>query len=337
MSRCKHKIALIGCGAVAAHHAVSVQNLENAELIGVYDRSQERAKSFAAEHGIAAYASIEALLASDAEVVGICTPSGLHAPLAIQCLHAGKHVLVEKPIALTVDDCEAILRAERESGKICAPVSQMRYYDDIQRAKQILDSGVLGKPVLCDLYMKYYRKPEYYHNSWHGTLAMDGGGALMNQGIHGVDMLHFLFGPITTVSGIIRTQVHAIEAEDTAVSTVSFANGAIGVIEGTTSVKNGYPRRLEIHCEKGNMILQENRIFSIDLPGIEIEPPVQSVNSAADPMNIPYEGHRRQYANLLAAIDGTEPLFYTAAEAAETVKTILAIYQSSREERVVRL
>ena len=150
-------------------------------------------------------------------------------------------------------------------------------------------------------------------------------------------MLHYLMGPIESVSGLIRTQVHAIEAEDTAVSTVAFANGAIGVIEGTTSVKNGYPRRLEIHCEKGNMILEENRIVAVDLPDVVLEASTGGVNSAEDPMHIPFEGHRRQYANLLGAIDGTEPLYYTARQATAAVKTVLAIYQSSHEQHPVRL
>ena len=331
----KFKIALIGCGAVAKMHYTAASQLGNAEVIGVYDTNQAFAQSFADERGLCVYATMEELLASEADVVGICTPSGLHAPLTIQCLRAGKHVVVEKPIALTEEDCKAILEVERETDRLCAPISQLRYYDDIRRAKEIMDQGLLGKPILCDLYMKYYRKPSYYANSWRGTKAMDGGGALMNQGIHGIDTMRYLIGNPKQIHATVRTQVHDIEVEDTAVASVQFANGAIGVIEGTTSVLSGYPRKIEIHCEKGNMIIEENTIVALDLPGFEKAEHGHQVDSASDPMRIPSEGHRRQYANILAAIEGKEPLYYTARDAVESVRTVLAIYRSSEEERFV--
>jgi len=331
----KFKIAFIGCGAVTKTHYLAASQLENAEVIGVYDKNASRAEDFAKEYGIGVFASMDELLASDADIVGICTPSGLHAPLSIQCLRAGKHVVVEKPLALTEDDCRAILAAEKKSGKICAPISQLRYFDDMKKAKEILDSGKLGRPILCDLYMKYYRKPEYYAGSWRGTLAMDGGGALMNQGIHGIDMMRFLVGEPKTIRGTVRTLVHNIEVEDTAVATVEFENGALGVIEGTTSVNPGYPRKIEIHCEKGSMIIHENRIVAIDSREIDHEPTALDYDSSSDPMNFPYEGHRRQYANLLAALEGKEKLFYNTEDAMRSVQTVLAIYRSSREDRAV--
>lgn len=338
MSDQKHKIALIGCGAAAKLHLEVVENLENAEMIGVYDNHYERAQAFAQPSGIAAFASMEELLASDAEIISICTPSGLHADLAIRCMESGKHVVVEKPIALTEEDCDRILTVEKATGKFCAPIAQLRYYDDIRRAKEILDSGVLGKPVLCDLYMKYHRSEKYYAESnWRGTFKMDGGGALMNQGIHGIDALHFLMGDIEELNGTVRTQVHNIEVEDTAIATVRFANGAIGVIEGTTSMSHGYPRKMEIHCEKGNMILEENRIVALDLPEFETAESQHQYDSSSNPMDISHEGHRRQYLNLLDAIDGRAPLFYTAEQATHAVKTILAIYRSSNEKRNVKL
>lgn len=337
MSDAMIKVAIIGCGAIASVHYDVAHAHEAFCVIGVYDASVERAEAFAKERNLAVYPTLEALLASEASLVAICTPSGLHAPLAIQCMRAGKHVVVEKPIALTEEDCDALLAVERETGCICAPISQLRYYDDIRRAKEILESGVLGKPVLCDLYMKYYREKAYYQNSWRGTVAMDGGGALMNQGIHGIDALRYLMGDVASVNAKVRTLVHDIEVEDTAVATVEFANGAVGVIEGTTSVRPGFPRRFEIHCENGSMIIEENRIIHLDLPSFSLKEQEHSYNSSSNPMNISHEGHHRQYVNLLEAIEGKAPLYYTAEEAAKSVKTVLAIYRSSRERVDVNL
>ena len=338
MCNLKHKVAIIGCGAIAKVHFDVVEALEHAEVTGVYDNIPERANAFAEEHGIAVFDTVDALLASDAEIVAVCTPSGLHADLAVACMKAGKHVVLEKPIALTEADCDRILESEKATGKICAPISQLRYYDDIRRAKEVLDAGLLGKPVLCDLYMKYHRSREYYaSSSWRGTFAMDGGGALMNQGIHGIDVLHFLMGGITEVNGTVRTQVHDIEVEDTAVATVRFANGAIGVIEGTTSMHKGYPRKLEIHCEKGSMQIEENRIVAVELSDFELTEGDGKYDSSANPMNFSHMGHRRQYENFLAALEGKEPLFYSAADASQAVKTILAIYRSSKENSNVKL
>ena len=160
MSDKVHSFALIGCGAIAKVHIEVIETLENAKAIGVYDKNAEYAERFAKEHGIKVFATMEELLASDVETIAICTPSGLHAPLAIQCMQAGKHVVLEKPIALTAEDCDRLLDVERATGKICAPISQLRFYEDIRRAKKILDEGLLGKPILCDLYMKYHRSRE---------------------------------------------------------------------------------------------------------------------------------------------------------------------------------
>ena len=336
ISKQSNKIALIGCGGIALTHCSVIKQLENASIIGVYDQNTDRAKAFAKEHGIkTVYESMDALLASEASIVSICTPSGLHAPLSIKCMRAGKHVVVEKPIALSEEDCELLLQAEKETGKKCAPISQLRFADGIRQAKKIIESGALGKPVLCDLYMKYYRNEQYYANSWRGTVAMDGGGALMNQGIHGIDILHFLMGDIAQINGTVRTLVHSIEVEDTAVATAVFQNGALGVIEGTTSVRPGYPRRMELHFEKGSMIIEEDHIISCDLPDFSQKERSEKFSSHNNPMSISYEFHRRQYIDILSAIEHNTPLFYTAEDAAHSVRTILGIYRSSNTQAPV--
>ena len=337
MCKQKNKIALIGCGGIAAFHVEALRALGDVEIIGVYDANTERARVFAREKKISVLESKEALLASDADAVAICTPSGLHVPLAVACMEAGKHAVVEKPVAITEEGCRAVLEAEKRTGRLCAPISQLRYAADVRRAKAIVESGELGKVVLCDLYMKYYRDASYYAGSWRGTKEMDGGGALMNQGIHGIDVMRYIVGDIAEVSGRVRTMVHDIEVEDTAVATVTFQNGAVGVIEGTTSVRPGYPRRMEIHLEKGSILLEENSIVAIDTPTGSEKAAEKPMNAASDPLNISSTGHRAQYENIFAAFRGKEPLFYTAEDAVRSVQTILAIYRSSEQNKAQRL
>jgi UDP-N-acetyl-2-amino-2-deoxyglucuronate dehydrogenase len=208
----------------------------------------------------------EKLINSSAvDVVNICTPSGLHAKLAVRALNAGKNVMVEKPLGLNVKECDEVIQAAKQNKKICAVISQLRYSKSTGLVKKAIDEGGIGRPVEAGVYMKYYRAPEYYSSSkWRGTWQMDGGGALMNQGIHGVDLLLHFMGRVKSVQAITKTLMHKIEVEDTAIAIVEFENGAVGVIEGTTSVHPGYPRRFEICGTHGSIIMEEDRIIKWD-------------------------------------------------------------------------
>ena len=334
----KIKIALIGCGVISEFHAKAISDLDDAVLVGVYDKLLDRSQSFAEKHGIVAYKEYNDLLNADVDLVAICTPSGLHVDFAVSLLEHGKNVLIEKPVAITMEGCKKLEDAAKSNHKICAGVSQFHYTEGILKAKEILDSGVLGKIFLCNLDMKYYRSKEYYGNSWRGTFAMDGGGALMNQGIHGIDLIRFLNGGIEYVNAKVGTFVHNIEVEDTAVARVKYKNGAIGTIIGTTSVNPGQPRRMEFYGENGSMILEEAVIISVNIPS---RPDLSFVNnqnltnSASDPTNIPSEYHTLQYKDVIKAIRGEKELFYPLCEAIDSVKTILAIYESSKEDKDV--
>lgn len=335
MSKRKIKAAVVGCGMIADFHVAALRAIDGVEICGVYDTNEDKRLAFGKKYGLNTFSSEEAIWRSDCDLAAICTPSGTHAPLALAALGAGKNVAVEKPLALNYADCLKIEKAA--VGKICAPVSQLRFSDPVLAVKRAIDEGRLGKITLINLSMKYFRDESYYAGSWRGTFAMDGGGALMNQGIHGVDLMRFFGGKAKGVQGLVRTLVHDIEVEDTAVASVLFESGALGTIDAATSVRPGYPRRLEICGEKGSIVMEEDRIVKADAEGLSIRTNETSVAAHSDPSAISAEGHRRQYENIISALRGEAELFYTAADAAETVRLITSVYDSSREGRLIGL
>lgn len=326
--------AVVGSGAVAQFHLRSIEEIPDAELIGIYSAHIPSAEKYASDYGVRCFYSMEELLACDeVDVVNICTPSGTHAELAVQVLEAGRHVVVEKPLALTPDDCKRVVDAAKANDRLCAVISQLRFSPEILRVKQAIDDGWLGKICVCDVTMKYYRDRSYYDSSdWRGTWAMDGGGALMNQGIHGIDLLRFLMGDVRSVSGICKTICHKIEVEDTAAALLEYENGAIGLITGTTSVYPGYSRILNINGTEGSISLEEGKIVRWDVPAhpIELKNDSKVISGASDPTAIDYMGHRRQIENMIAALRKSDSLRIDAEEGKRTVELICAIYESSK-------
>ncbi len=269
--------AVIGCGMISKFHISAISRIEEAYLVGVYDASRERAEGTAAEHGVRAYGSLEEIWEDKAvDAVCICTPSGLHGAAACEALAHDRHVLVEKPMALTLEDCDKMLRLAGERHVKLSVVSQLRFSPAVQQARRLLESGALGRLLNADLHMKYFRSQEYYDSGgWRGTWTMDGGGALMNQGIHGVDLLLYLAGPAASVYGRAATLARRIEVEDTLSAVAVFESGALGVIQADTAVYPGFPRRIELCGDKGSVILEEDRIvcavFEGELPeGISV-------------------------------------------------------------------
>ena len=335
----KVRFGIIGCGVISSFHARAIADIEEAELYGCVDAYAPSAERFAKEHGVKQYASLEEMLSDPAiDAVTICTPSGLHTQQAIAAMRAGKHVVCEKPMSLTLEQADELIRTANETGvKVCI-ISQFRFTPAVQAVKKAIEAGALGKIVSGSLQMKYFRSDEYYASgAWRGTWAMDGGGCLMNQGIHGVDLLQYLVGPVTRVSAFCKTQTRPIETEDSAAAALEFACGAVGTLEGSTTCFPGYPRRIEICGEKGSVVLEEDEIVRWDLP--EERPETQeSVSAAAsDPSAIRAEGHERQLANMVRAILGEEPLWVDAKEGKKPVEIILSIYRSSETGRPVEI
>lgn len=321
---------ILGCGMIANVHAAVIRELSCGQLRGVADKDFVVADQFARQHGTKAYADYEAMLSEpDVDVVCICTPSCFHVPNTLQALEGGKHVVLEKPMAFRTADADEIIRACERKGKQVTVISQLRFSEDVAKIKELLRENAFGRISLCSLSMKYYRSREYYaHSPWKGTRKFDGGGALMNQGIHGIDLLQYLMGPVKDVFGRTGTICHDIEVEDTAVAAIRFENGAMGVIEASTCAYPGFERRIEIHGDCGYVILSEDRIEKLMVRGEEI--PLSShskaIRTAGDPRTLDCELHRRQMEDFLSAIRGGKPPMMDAREGRKAIDLIERIY-----------
>ncbi len=337
------RFGILGCGMISSTHADSIGAIPDAELVGVFDMSVDRCRSFADTYGVKGYDSMDALLSDgDIDAICICTPSGFHADNALQVIKAGKHVLVEKPLALNTEDCDKIIEAAAKHGVKASVMSQLRFAETTQVLKSLVEDGALGRVVTADILMKYYRSPAYFaQSSWRGTWQHDGGGALMNQGIHGIDLLLHIMGRVKSVYGMARTLSHSIEVEDTASAVVEFENGALGLIQGTTSVSPGYPRVLTISGTKGTVGVTEDRftewcVADRDMPaGIQLGGDIRS--GARNPTDISSAGHQKQIEDFMDAILHDREPKVSLADGRRTIEMITAIYMSSQKNMAIKL
>jgi predicted dehydrogenase len=279
----------------------------------------------------------------DAVTVGI--PSGFHMQVAVDALNAGKHVLVEKPLEITLEKIDKIIAASKKNKKHVSCVFQSRYFENAKIIKEAVKSGKFGKLVLGDMYNKWYRADEYYKSAgWRATWAVDGGGALMNQGIHGIDMLLYYMGDVASVTGYAGTLVKKIEVEDTATAILKFKSGALGVIEGTTSLYPGFKRKIELHGSKGSIILEDyDTIAKWEFEGegdltekfkVNME---ESKGGAAVATSMGFLGHTMQIQEFTDALLAGKVPAVSAEEARKSVELILAIYKSSKEKKEIKL
>ena len=331
----KHPLtfAILGCGVAATIHADAINQLEGAALKGVFDPNISSRETFSQKYNITPYNTFDELLNDgEVDIVCVCTPSFLHAENAIDILNSGKHAVVEKPMAMSSDDADAIIKASHDNGKLVTVISQIRFSPDVERIKKLLSENAFGKISLCSLSMNYYRTPEYYSGSnWRGSLTLDGG-TLMNQGIHGIDLIEYILGPVKDVKGKTATLVHNIEAPDTAVAIVEFESGVLGVIESSTCAYPGFSRRLKIQGDKGYVVLKENNIEKLMLGGEKIIDRVNSeqiVKTAKDPTKILCGLHLLQLQNFVGAIKGDEPLLVDGIEGRKAIKMIEKIYSNT--------
>jgi predicted dehydrogenase len=341
----KLKFAIVGAGNIGQIHAQAIQAIPETELFGIYDNLATRAKDLAAKFFTQHIQSIDDLLNNPAiDVVAICTPSGFHAEIAVPAALHGKHILVEKPIEITLEKIDQIIAASQKAGVTLAGVFPSRFKIGSQLAFQAIQSGRLGKMLLVQGNIKWHRPDEYYRGSWRGTLAVDGGGALINQSIHTIDLFQWFGGPIKSIFGKIGTLRHQIEAEDTASALIEFENGAQGVIQGATSCWPGDLARIEIHGTNGTIILEEGRIIRWKLKDAAADEEAEMLrldteikSGSHDPMDIGFELHRRQIADLSEAILKKRTPYVTGTEARKSVEIILAIYQSAKTGKPVSL
>ena len=317
-----NKVCIIGCGLIADYHTEAIRQVDGLKVMGYYDTNIARAEEMAAKTGAKAFRSLEEVWASDADAVSICTPSGTHGPLAVAAMLAGKHAIVEKPLALTEVELNRILDVECTSGKVCAPVSQHRFSQGVLAAQRILGEKRLGRIIGVNTTIRYHRDPEYYSSSpWKGTVAMDGG-VLMNQGIHAIDILCMLNGWPEQVRGMCDTLHHHIEAEDTAAAVLRFPYGHFGTVIATTAAASGKPWRMEFWGTEGSLTLEEDVLTLVnDVP----QTAANQTGGFDRPDGIPVTEHVLQLRNISDALQNKAALSYTAEDAAKTVKLILEI------------
>ncbi len=333
---------IVGCGMIANFHAKAIGDTPGARLVACQSRRLETAEAFAAEHGAKAYPDLESMLADDeVDVVTICTPSGAHLVPAVAAAEARKHVIVEKPLEVTTDRCDAIIAACQKNGVTLSTIFPSRFHDSSILLKNAVDEQRFGTLTLGDAYVKWFRTQEYYDSGqWRGTWELDGGGALMNQAIHSVDLLLWLMGDVAEVSAIGATLAHQrIEVEDVITATLKFENGALGVIEATTAAFPGMLKKIEIHGSAGSVVIEEEDIkvwqFATEKPDDQaiIEKyasMTETGGGAADPSAIGHAAHAKQFADVVNAINNQTQLKINGAEGRRSVEVIMAIYEAAK-------
>jgi predicted dehydrogenase len=340
---------IIGLGLIADFHARAIADAAGAKLVAVCGRDPNKARTFAANYGQDVFSTNDLttfLDRSDLDAVCIATPSGAHLEPTLAAARAGKHIVIEKPIEITLARMDQLLEGVAATGVKLMPIFQARFGEGARTVKAAVAAGRLGRLTLASAYVKWQRTPAYYTDSWHGTFALDGGGALINQAIHAIDLLQWFAGLPSEVFSWNTRRVHTgIEVEDTAVATLRYPDGALGTIEATTAAYPGWARRIELCGENGSIVLEDDRIIRWDfrtaLAGDEAILAAKADDSmrsgAGSPGAMSHQGHLRQIENLVAAIRNGDSLMVDGPEARKAVALILALYRSAQSGQPVRL
>ena len=335
-------IGILGCGNVAAVHAEAIRHVPDLKLVAVCSRSAASARKLAERFQVPWHTDIKQFLAVPSlQAADICTPSGTHSALGCAAAKCGKHVLVEKPIDVSLAAADSLIEACERAGVRLGVSLQSRFLDAPRILKAAVDTGRFGTPVAASAYIKWYRTPDYYRSApWRGTISLDGGGALINQAIHTVDLLRWIMGPVEALNAFSARRVHSqIEGEDTMVTALRFRSGALGVIEAGTSIYPGFKRRLEISGTEGTAILDGDNItvWALRDGSPNPAPPSREIaDGSADPMAIDFEGHRRIMDDFAAAIrEGRKPLV-DGYEGRQSLELVLNAYESARTSGSLR-
>lgn len=352
----KLRTGVIGCGKISQAHAQAFSGLPESEFVAVYSRSAEKAADFAGRYGAKGYVDLDAML-KEVDAVAVCTPHPFHAGPTVKALEAGVHVLVEKPLASNLRDCDAMIAATASSGATLATVSQRRWYAPVLRLKQAIREQKIGKPILGMVTMLGWRDEPYYRSDpWRGSWSMEGGGVLVNQAPHQLDLLLWLMGPIDELYGCWGNLNHPyIEVEDTALAVIRFANGALGNIVVSNSQKPGLYGKVHVHGSSGASVGVQTDGGAMFIAGMTpvLEPPLNDLWTVPEEESLLEKWkeedtgffhtvdaatyyHRLQIEDFLQAIlAGRQPMV-TGEEGRKTVELFTAIYRSNRDRRPVR-
>ncbi|MGI9427467.1 MAG: Gfo/Idh/MocA family protein [Bythopirellula sp.] len=341
--------AIVGTGMISRFHARAIDDVRGAKLVACCDLAADRAKQFAKEVGCTPYSDLKKMLADPAvDVVTIGTPSGAHMEPAVAAAKAGKHVIVEKPLEVTLKRCDKIIDACKKARVKLGTIFPSRFHDSSVQMRKAIDQGRFGRLTLGDAYVKWFRTQEYYDSgAWRGTWKLDGGGALMNQAVHTVDLLSWLMGPIVEIQAQTATLAHKrIEVEDVAVASLKFKSGALGVIEATTAAYPGYLKRIELHGSEGTAVLEEEDLKTWDFAKKRasdkailkaMQKSKSTGGGAADPAAIGHHGHTMQFKDFVKAINTGGTPAVDGREGRKPVEIILAIYKSAQSGKTVKL
>ena len=327
-------IGLVGGGNITETHARAARAIPGVEIAAIHGTNAERVARLCREHGGTSYQDFDAFLKHrPMELVILGSPSGLHAAQGIAAARQGLHVLTEKPIEISTARADALIGAAKQSSVRLGVIFQDRMKPHIRQLKNWVEQGVLGKLLFVDARVKWYRPPEYYLNSrWRGTLALDGGGALINQGVHTVDLLLWLLGDVARVQARTARQLHKIEAEDTAVAMLEFASGALGILQATTAAYPGYPRRVEITGTEGTVILEHDRIIAANLrtaPAAFETAALDENQSASTAVVSDFRGHQAVIEDFLQAIRENRNPACDGIEGRRSLALIESIYRAA--------
>ncbi len=343
--------AIVGCGMIARFHARALADVPGTRVVALVGRDVGSAAKMKQELGLDCDVSADlaaVLRRKDVDVVIVTTPSGAHLEPAVTAARAGKHVVVEKPLEITLQRCDRIIDACDQNGVKLCTIFPSRFGDANQALKKAVTQGRFGRLALGETTCKWWRPQSYYdEGGWKGTRALDGGGALMNQAIHNVDLLLWMMGPVTHVSGLTATLAHErIEVEDTAVACLRFQSGALGVIQATTSVWPGLPKTIAVHGDRGSVVIEQDDLLRWEFNPAEPDDEATRARFAqksgasggsSNPAAISHVGHARQLADFVRSIETGRAPLVDGREGRRAVEVILGIYESNATGRLVEL
>ena len=337
----KYRIGILGGGNISKTHLRAAREIEKFEVAGVCGSNPERVKALADSAEVPAFTDESGFFSEcQMDIVAIGSPSGCHADQGISAASRGIHVIVEKPLDISVEQADRLIEACRQGGVKLGIFFQDRFSPGAQDLRALVDEKRIGRPLLATAHVKWYREPEYYSQSrWRGTWNLDGGGAVMNQGIHTIDLLVWLLGKPRQVFGYTRTLLHDIETEDTAVAVIEFESGALATYEATTSAFPGQPRKIHLTGSKGTATLVHDKLSSLSLLGEKQgdaeEKSPGSVENTSSPTVSDVSGHRRVMEDFIEAIEKNRPPMCDGPDARRSVQLVQAIYESSRTGKPV--
>jgi predicted dehydrogenase len=348
----KLRFGIVGCGVIGPVHAEAIASLPDAELISVVDIQPEQAQELADTFRVKPYTQLQHMLDNEPlDVVIICAPSGLHGELACQVMRTGRHVIIEKPMEITREAIDEMLRVQQETGVKLAVISQHRFDEATLQVHDLVEEKAFGRLILGNAIVPWWRSQQYYDSGdWRGTWKLDGGGVLMNQSIHSIDLLQWLMGPVKSVYGYTDTLVHRMETEDVAVAILRFASGALGTIAATTGAYPGVTTRIEIFGDQGSAVIENDRLSYLHLSrddketisayGVspqERKKEEDTASTSKNPAALSANSHALQIADMIRAIREDRAPLVDGNEGRHPVEIILSIYESARTKKEVIL